>query len=433
VTRYALAVAMASLIAGCGALETGNDRINPEEPLWLHRASGALHVLFVRPLTASSRVVGEAYERGRPEIDAARGRVFVGTSDGGLYALRASNGSSIWRFETIGSVQSEPLYDADLDMVYFGSDDGALYAVHASDGTLVWRYDSGAEVARRPVLVGEALYFANAADNLFAIDRRSGKTRWHVHRTPALGMEISGYAGPAVDHGTVFFAFSDGQVGAYDAGDGSERWPPVDLSAEAEQSARTEPLRYLDVDTTPVPDDLGAQGRVVFVASYAGGLFAIDEERGVPVWRNDKVTGVTDLTVWREARHKANSGSPDFVVGGPPVFALELVLASSAATGMWALEPATGRPVWRIPVPEGGVTAPTPIAGAILVGTTRYGVFLLSPRDGHAIDGFDLGSGFSQTPASFGGRAYLLSNSGTLLALKVEGPAIDEHRQIKGP
>jgi hypothetical protein len=78
--------------------------------------------------------------------------------------------------------------------------------------------------------------------------------------------------------------------------------------------------------------------------------------------------------------------------------------------------------LWRVPVPEGGITAPVPIAGALLVGTTRYGAFLLSPVDGRPIDGIDLGSGFSQTPAAFGNRAYLLSNAGTLLALDVVAP-----------
>jgi outer membrane protein assembly factor BamB len=406
----------------CSTLETANDHVNPERPPWFNRPSGAMDVLFLRELTASSRVSGEAYERGRAEIDALRGRVFVGTSDRGLYALRASNGSTLWRFETLGAVQSEPRYDPDLDVVYFGSNDGALYCVHASDGHLVWRFDSGAEVARKPVLDGELLYFANAADNLFAIERRTGRRIWHVHRTPALGMEISGYAGPAIDRGVVFFAFSDGHVGAYDARDGSERWPPVDLSAEAEQSQGAEALRYLDVDTTPIPDDLGPQGLVVFVASYAGGVYALDQERGVPVWKNEKAIGVTELTLWRERSHAPAQGSPFYVPDAPPVPAREILLASSGATGLWALEPATGRSLWRLPVPEGGITAPVPISGALLVGTTRYGAFLLSPLDGRPIDGVDLGTGFSQTPAAHGNRGYLLTNAGTLMGIQVLGP-----------
>ena len=408
--------------ANCTSFETGNDRVNPAVPLWLHRPAGAIDVLYARSLTAGTRVVGEPNERGRPEIDASHGRVFVGTSDHGFYALRASDGSKIWRFETLGVVQSEPLYDLALDIVYFGSHDGALYAVHASDGELAWRFDSGAEVARRPVLAGEMLYFANASDNLFAIDRRSGKQLWHVHRMPALGMEISGYSGPAIDRGTIFFGFSDGHVGAYDARDGSERWAPIDLSAEAEQSQGSEGLRYLDVDTTPIPYELGTEAKVVFVASYSGGVFALDQERGVTVWKNEKATGVTELVLWQERSHPPRPESPEFVPGGPAVPARKLLLASSGATGLWALDPNTGAIVWRAPVPEGGITAPSPIAGAILVGTTRYGAFLLSPLDGRAMDGIDLGTGFSQTPSTLGARAYVMSNAGTLVALQVSLP-----------
>jgi outer membrane protein assembly factor BamB len=414
----------AGLAVGCGTLEARDDRVNPEKPLWFHRPSGAMRIIFRRELTAQSRTVGEPYERGRAEIDVLHGRVFVGTSDHGLYALRASNGSTIWRFETLGVVQSEPLYDPDLDVVYFGSNDGALYAVRASDGSLVWRFESGAEVARKPVRGGEVLYFANGADNLFAVERRTGKLVWHVHRTPALGMEISGHAGPALDQGVVFFAFSDGHVGAYDARDGSEHWPPVDLSVEAEQTLGGEAVRYLDVDTTPVPGDLGPQGRVVFVASYAGGVYALDQERGAPVWKNEKATGVTDLTLWRERAHEANRYSPDFVPGGPLTPARQILFASSGATGLWALDPSNGRMLWRLPVPDGGITAPVGLAGGLLVGTTHYGAFLLSPLDGRPMDGFDVGTGFSQTPAAFGNRAYLLSNGGTFLGVQVELPVV---------
>jgi outer membrane protein assembly factor BamB len=403
-------------------METSNDRINPAVPTWFHRPLGSMDVVFRRELAIASRNAGEPYERGRAEIDSVHGRVFVGTSDHGLYALRADSGGTLWRFETLATVQSEPLYDADLDVVYFGSNDGALYAVRARDGALVWRYNTGAEVARRPVRDGEMLFVGNAADNLFAIERRTGRTVWHVHRTPALGMEVSGYAGPSLDGLSVFFAFSDGHVAAFDARDGSERWPPVDLSAEAEQAKGAEALRYLDVDTTPIPDDLGPLGRVVFVASYSGGVFALDEDRGSVLWRNDEATGVTELTMWREREHATKAGGPADSDRLPLVPKSELLLASSGPTGLWALEPATGKKVWRIPIPEGGITAPVPVMGALLVGTTHYGAFLLSPRNGRAIDSFDLGSGFSQTPAAFGDRAYLLSNAGTLVGIEVDRP-----------
>jgi outer membrane protein assembly factor BamB len=428
--RWVVGCGLLAGAAACSTLETGNDRVNPERPLWFNRPAGAMHLLFLRGLTADSQVVGEASEQGRAEIDPGRGRIFVGSSDHGLYALRAANGSTIWRYETLQAVQSEPLYDAELDLVYFGSNDGALYALHAADGRLVWRFDSGAEVTRKAVLDGETLYFANGADNLFAIERRTGRRVWQTHRTPALGMEIAGHAGPAVDHDAVFFAYSDGHVGAYDRKDGSERWTPVDLSAESEQGLGGESLRYLDVDTTPLPDDLGPLGRVIFVASYEGGVYALDEERGVPVWKNDKAVGVTGLTMWHEPAHRAAPGSPSYVSDGPPVPAQEILFASSGESGLWALEPATGKMIWRVPIPEGGITAPVAVAGALLVGTTQYGAFLLSPVNGRPIDGIDLGTGFSQTPAAFGDRAYLLSNGGTIVGLEVVPPIVRGERHL---
>jgi hypothetical protein len=78
--------------------------------------------------------------------------------------------------------------------------------------------------------------------------------------------------------------------------------------------------------------------------------------------------------------------------------------------------------LWRVPIPEGGITAPVPVAGAILVGSTRYGLFLMSPRNGKVIDGIDLGSGFAETPAAWGDRAYAMTNQGTFLGIQVESP-----------
>jgi outer membrane protein assembly factor BamB len=421
-----LGLTLVSLLAlssasACGLGDLfGGDRVNPEVPSWYNRPSGTMHVFVHRALTVAGRTTGEDWERGRPEIDPEHDRVFVGSSDRGLYALRAGDGSTMWRFETAGLVQSEPLYDPELDAVYFGSNDGALYCVRAATGQLVYRYDTGAEVARKPVLAGETVMFANASDYLFGADRRSGKTLWQVKRTPALGMEISGHAGPAYDPATnlVYMAYSDGHVIAYDSGNGAEKWTPVDLSAEAEQAGGEAP-RYLDVDTTPIIDQ-HPQGHVVYVSSYAGGLYALDALTGSRVWSNDKVIGVTDLTLFSEPAHTPNPNGPDR--NGPLVPATKLLLASSATTGLVGLDPFTGRVVWRNKVPEGGVTAPAVIAGALLVGTTRYGLFLLSPRNGKVIDGLDLGTGFAQTPAAFGGRAYVMSNAGTLLGLGVEPP-----------
>src|SRR5206468_340879 len=142
-------------------------------------------------------------------------------------------------------------------------------------------------------------------------------------------------------------------------------------------------------------------------------VFALDARTGSRVWMNDKAVGATELVLWREPAHaprEAREGDTSRDL--PKVPAKRVLIASSGVSGLWGLDPISGRPMWRVPVPEGGITAPAPIAGALLVGTTRYGLFLISPLNGRPIDGIDLGSGFAETPATYGNRGFVMSNQG---------------------
>ena len=418
--RSALGAVCVLATASCADIEA--DAVRPEVPLWYSRPAGAMTVEARRALTAPERASGEEYERGQAG-DRRRARAGLRR----LVRPRALRASRLrtWHHLALrdgGAVQSEPLYDGALDYVYFGSHDGALYCVRAADGRMVFRFRRGAEVARKPVIFGERLFFANAADQLFAINRRSGKLEWHQHRTPG------------AQHG-------DRRLRRAGAGSrrGDDRLlrrhPPRVRDEERRRevdawTSRPRPSapsaasrhRYLDVDTTPVLDTQPGGTRVVYVASYTGGVFARDASNGTAMWRNEKIVGVTDLILWEEREHRPNPDGNERGAGNIP--ARKFLFASSASSGLTALDPVSGKKVWQIAVPEGGVTAAVPIAGALLVGTTRYGIFILSPLNGRVIDGIDVGTGFSATPAVFGNKGFALSNGGTFLSVKVWPPVV---------
>lgn len=385
----------------------------PEQPQWVHRPSGSMSVVYQVPLVAPIRQFGEPYQRGGVEIDKQGMRVFVGSSDNGLYALEAKSGRTLWRFETTGAVQSSPLYDPVNNSVYFGSNDGALYKVSAGNGQFIYRFETNSEVAERPVLFKGTLYFVNANDTVLALEPRSGKLRWSQHRTPAAGMEIAGYSGPLVWRDKVYLGFSDGVVMAYDAETGAERWQPVDLASEAEQVVGDVP-KYLDVDTTPVPDTLEG-GPAVFVASIQGGVFALDADTGAQIWSNSTASGVTTLTLWRQPAHLPASGPP-------PLPARKILVAASGTTGLWGLDPENGAVLWRSRLPQGGVHSPQVFGGALLVTASQLGVFLINPLDGRVIDGIHATDGISAQAGVAGARAYILTNGGKLLALHLTRP-----------
>ncbi|MEM1033520.1 MAG: PQQ-binding-like beta-propeller repeat protein [Myxococcota bacterium] len=414
------AVVLAALLSvggsGCKGL---NVVANPDVPLWVNHPGSAMRVSAQRPLTAPASQEGEFYERGKPTIDAVHRRVFVGTRDDGLYALRAADLSTMWRFQTAGAVQGEALYNLAEDAVYFGSNDGAVYKLRAADGAMQWRFATNAEVTRKPILHDGHLFVVNANDTLISIDPANGKLRWFQSREPAAGMEISGYAGVAAFEDRVYTAFSDGIVMAYAADDGREAWPVlVDLAQDAEQS-RGDDIRYFDVDTTPVVGRaVGPDGErdAVFVASYEGGVHALDAETGGRLWVNDAVLGATELMMW-EAPAQPREGEP------AGARRHRVLVASSGLSGVWGLNPDDGAERWRRDLPAGGVSRAEPWAGALLVGTTRYGLFLIHPLDGAVLDGIHRGGAFATHPSAYGRKAFVLSNGGVFLGLSVTPPA----------
>ncbi|MFI5302319.1 MAG: PQQ-binding-like beta-propeller repeat protein, partial [Polyangiales bacterium] len=407
----ALGVAALAILAGCSGIHGGT---NPKAPLWEARPGWVIDVVFRRELTALSQVSAKAgVERGVPAIDPRHARVFVGSSDHGLYALRATDGSVLWRYQTAGSVMSEPLYDESRDLVYFGSDDDGLYAVHASNGELVFRYRTGAEVQRRPVIVARdkrsILVFDNAADSIFAIDADTGAPVWKHQRNPALGLEVAGHAGVAYGNDRIYVAFSTGAVTAYDIDTGVERWPEINLAAPT--TAGDDVQKFLDVDTTPI-----VRGDRVFVANVGTGVYALDAQSGTSIWKRPEATAVSWLAQWNEPAHTDHDS-------GAQVPEMSLLLAGSGTTGLWALDPKSGEIRWRKSTPRGSLSYPVAIQGALLVTSSKLGLFLLEPRSGAVIDGLDPDSGFSGGAAAFGGKAYVLTNGGMLLGLEVAPPA----------
>lgn len=420
-TRFRRLVLFSTLALGSFGCEALRGGAQPEHPTWFERASQSLHVVYRTSLLAPSRRRGEAFERGKAEIDALHRRVFVGSSDRGLYCLDARDGSTLWRFESAGRVQSAPLYDPTDESVYFGSEDGALYKLDAGNGDLRYRFATNAEVAERPVLSHGKLYLVNANDTVIAIDARTGKMLWNQHRTPVAGMQLGGHSGLLAHGNRVYVGFSDGVVVAFDATSGAERWPPVDLAAEGE-SAPGGSSEHFDVDTTPVMDTIDGNP-AVFVASAQGGLFALDAEGGTQIWQNPAVLGATQLLIWDEPRGPATTHGVSEGSGSTPLArSRKLLIVSTGVSGLWAIEPSDGSVVWRSRLPDGGVQGPVPIAGALLVSASQLGLYLVSPLNGRVMDGLHITEGISALPAVHGNHAFILTNTGEFLGLHVAEP-----------
>ena len=100
-------------------------------------------------------------------------RLYIGSKEGKLYCFNASTGQEIWNFTAIqnasawDSIKSSPAY-AD-NVVYFGTNEanGRVFALNASDGSLMWKYDVNQYVMSSPFVYNGKLFIGSDDGNLY--------------------------------------------------------------------------------------------------------------------------------------------------------------------------------------------------------------------------------------------------------------------------
>src|SRR5690349_20862031 len=78
-----------------------------------------------------------------------------------------------WRFQTGGPIFSSAAVDNGV--VYVGSNDGKLYAVRASDGTKLWAFATKGAVRSSPAVAGGAVFFSSVDGKIYAVDAATGR------------------------------------------------------------------------------------------------------------------------------------------------------------------------------------------------------------------------------------------------------------------
>lgn len=223
--------------------------------------------------------------------------VYVGSTDGALYALTRADGTQRWKFETEGAVNSSPAVFEGI--VIFSSVDGSIYGVDAATGTKRWSFATRGErrftapgihgaipstermpdpfdlFLSSPTIVDGVAYIGSGDQHVYALDARTGGLRWSF----ASGDVI--HASPAVVGGVVYVGSWDRNLYALDAATGRERW------------------RYTTGNDTIIYNQIGlasspavADG-MVFVGGRDGRFHAVDAGTGALRWTVDNRGGWT--------------------------------------------------------------------------------------------------------------------------------------------
>jgi outer membrane protein assembly factor BamB len=106
------------------------------------------------------------------------GRVFLGNTDGRIYAYDQRNGALDWAYQTGAYVYASPaVVDAPGlgPTIYMGSYDGNFYALNARTGAVDWSYEAGGKISGSATIVGDIVYFSDlGAHATYGLDVSNG-------------------------------------------------------------------------------------------------------------------------------------------------------------------------------------------------------------------------------------------------------------------
>ena len=223
--------------------------------------------------------------------------IYVGSTDGALYALNRATGEQRWKFETRGPVSSSPAFANGL--VFVASLDGNIYAVDATSGRQQWVFATKGErrftapgihgamprtermpdpfdvFLSSPTVVDGTVYIGSGDQQVYALDAATGARRWSF----ATGDVV--HASPAVVDGVVYIGSFDRNLYALDAATGRERW---------RYTTGNDTVIYNQVG---LPSSPAVANGTVFVGGRDGRFHAVDARSGTVRWTIDNKGGWT--------------------------------------------------------------------------------------------------------------------------------------------
>jgi outer membrane protein assembly factor BamB len=106
--------------------------------------------------------------------------VYFATATGYVVGIKTNEPVRLWQRKLLGSIQASLRMQG--EWLYVGSDNGNVYKINVFDGQFGWpeAFNAGAVLAE-PVIAGDlAIYQAAAEEGMFAIEKETGKEKWHL-------------------------------------------------------------------------------------------------------------------------------------------------------------------------------------------------------------------------------------------------------------
>jgi outer membrane protein assembly factor BamB len=208
------------------------------------------------------------------------GVAYAGGYSGDVAAVKIAKGRKVWRVNTKLQLSAGPGVGQASDgstIVVLGSLDGTLIALNASDGKERWRRRVSSEVLSTPVVTDGEVIVRTADGHVTALSADDSNTLWNYDQSvPKLSLR--GNASPVIVGSSVIVPFDNGRVASLDIKTGEAQWD----TAVGTPDGRSELARMVDVDGS-----VAVSGDDIFVAAYQSRIAMLARDSGQIWWARD--------------------------------------------------------------------------------------------------------------------------------------------------
>lgn len=383
--RSAVAVGVAVLtLAACSSLPSWVPTIPAPSWSWFG-SSKKLGPLPEIKATVTAKVdwqapVGKARPGLAPMVGEAA--VYAAATDGTLARFDPANGRQVWRVSVDKKLAAG--VGADDTLVVVGTDKGEVLAYDV-DGKPRWQAKVSSEVLNPPVVAEGIVAVWSGDARLYGLSAADGKTKWVFQRTSP-PLTVRNYAGATTSRGGLFGGTAGGKLLAMDLATGNVGWE----ANVATPKGATELERIADITSLPLVEE-----RQICAVAYQGRVACFDILRGTLLWSRD-ISSLDGLAT--DPRH---------------------LFVTDDKGAVHALDKATGASVWKQDkLDKRRIGGPVRVGDYLGVVDGEGQLHLLDRNEGQLVGRLATdGTPPTAQPVSSGGRAWWLSEGGTLYAV----------------
>jgi len=321
-------------------------------------------------------------------LQGSRGRFFQKESPGRRRQL--------WTFKTESEIISSPVIG--FGRVYIGSTDGKVYAINIKDGSKIWEFDTGDDIEASPLLVDTFIYIGNLSGFFFALDAHTGKVYWKFETEGPIYGSANWMQKPGSQEKLIFVGSHDNKMYCFDAASGKLEWAyETDNYINGTPALDGENIVFGGCDERLHILSVLDGKKKGEVSVYGNQLVCIDIKNKKILWE------------YGDAKH----GDAFF---SSPAVGKDHVVIGSRDGYLHCVNQETGEKVWMFRTRDEVDSSPVIAGDQVIVGSSDGRLYVVSLKNGEEIWSYEIGAPIISCPAVAGGLIVIGAEDGRIYA-----------------